>query len=111
MNGEPDGHPLMETPVSQTVAVFTFGAVFVTVLLVIAFVIEEPTPSQYEICRIILALSVACVATLLTGFVNIEIPRFLNAGGSFAVFVIVYFYSPAALVVGEIDKARKIGDV
>jgi len=95
----------------ERVAIFAFGVIFVSVLLLLVFVFPNPTPFQYETTRIILALATASIATLLTGFLTVEIPRFLKAGGAFAVFVIVYFYSPAKLVVGEITANTIVSSV
>jgi hypothetical protein len=82
----------------EVVAIFSFGVVFVTAILVLSLVFSHPTPFQYLVARIILALATASIATLLTGFINFEIPHFIKAGGAFAVFVIVFFYNPADLV-------------
>ena len=97
----------------EKAAIFVFGAIFVTVLLVLAHVFPEPSPFTYEVTKVILALSVSYVATLLSGFLKIEIggvqapiPAKIKAGGAFAVFVIVYFFSPADLVVPDIDKIK-----
>jgi hypothetical protein len=85
-------------PAWQPVAGFTFGTVFCIALLVLAFVFPEPTPFQYTICRIILALAVAGVAALVPGFLHISLRGSVRAGGALGVFVIVYFFSPASLV-------------
>jgi hypothetical protein len=85
----------------QIWAIFGFGVVYITVTLVIAFVFQTPTALQYLIIRVILALASAAIATLLTGFINIEIPTVFKAGGAFAVFVVVFFYNPASLVIPE----------
>ena len=79
-------------------AIFGFGVLFVTVILVLALVFPNPTGLQYLVMRIILALATASVATLLTGFISVEIPKIVKAGGAFAVFIIVFFYNPASLV-------------
>ena len=92
----------------EKVAIFAFGVVFVSILLTLAFLFPNPTPFQYETSRIVLALAAAGVATLLTGFINLEIPKFIKTGGAFAVFVIVYFYSPAELVIGETRTVESI---
>ena len=82
----------------EVAAIFGFGVVFVTIILILAFVFPNPSPIQYLVVRIILSLAAAAVATLLTGFISVEIPKVAKAGGAFAVFVIVFFYNPAALV-------------
>jgi hypothetical protein len=54
---------------------------------------------QFEIVRIILALAAGGVAAMIPGLLNLELTAAANlalrAGGALAVFVIVYFYSPA----------------
>jgi hypothetical protein len=82
----------------EKILIFGFGVVFVTVILALAFAFPHPTSFQYNIVRIILALSAAAVATLLTGFLSVQVADYIKAGGALAVFVIVYFRSPAALV-------------
>jgi hypothetical protein len=44
-------------------------------------------------------LAVAAFATTIPGTLQIDLPDWLRGGGALAVFVIVYFYSPAELVV------------
>src|SRR6266404_6507739 len=58
----------------ENVMIFAFGVVFVATILALAFVFPDPTPFQYTIVRIILALSTAAVATLLTGFLTARVP-------------------------------------
>ena len=79
------------------VAVFAFGVVFVAVLLLIAIKIPRPTPFQYTVFRIVLALAAAGVAAFIPGLIGVEMSSAIKAGGAMAVFVIVYFYSPAAM--------------
>ena len=76
---------------------FTFGVVFVIVILGLAVWKPEPSAFQYTVFRIVLALAAAGVAAMLPGFIELEVPGWLRAGGALAVFAIVYFYSPAAL--------------
>jgi hypothetical protein len=88
----------------ETIAIFAFGVSFVAVILLIVFRVPNPTPFQYIIVRIILALSAAAVATLLTGFIEVQIPDVLKAGGALGVFAVVYFFSPAALRAARSDR-------
>jgi hypothetical protein len=83
---------------ASLIAIFAFGVVFVVALLVLAIAFPEPTPFQYTVFRIVLALAVAGVAALIPGFVELNIAAWLKAGGAMAVFAIVYFYSPAQLI-------------
>jgi hypothetical protein len=78
---------------------FVFGVVFVTALLALVIFIPNPTPPQFEVIRIILALAAGGVAAMIPGFLNLKLGLgsnlALRAGGALAVFAIVYFYSPA----------------
>jgi len=77
---------------------YLFGTVFVLVLILIAVLIPNPTPFQYTVFRIVLALSAAGVASMIPGFLHLEVSKWIRAGGALAIFVIVYFYSPASLI-------------
>jgi len=84
----------------EVIAAFTFGVVFVIVLLGFSAVIPRPTPFQYTVYRIVLALSAAGVAATVPGFLNVSLDAkgiAIRAGGALAVFVIVYFLRPAGL--------------
>lgn len=76
---------------------FMFGVVFIIALIVSVFLIPNPTPFQYIVLRIVLALAAAGVAGTFSGFLEITLPGWLKAGGAAAVFVIVFFYNPASL--------------
>lgn len=81
----------------ERLAIFVFGVIFVAVLLIIALFYPRPTPFQYTVFRIVLALAAAGVAALIPGLINVKVPG-VSAGGALAVFVVVFFFSPAALV-------------
>jgi hypothetical protein len=81
------------------IAVFTFGVVFIITLLILAARFPDPTPFQYTVFRIVLALAAAGIAAFIPGFLDVKVSTFVAAGGAFAVFVIVFFFSPAKLVV------------
>ena len=81
----------------EKVLAFVFGVVFVVVLLAVAFFVPNPTAFQYTVFRIVLALAAAGVAAMIPGFLQVNISTWLRAGGALAIFVIVYFYAPAAL--------------
>lgn len=83
-------------------AVFVFGVVFVITLLVLAIRFPHPTPFQYTVFRIVLALAAAGVAAFIPGFLDVRVSTFLTASGAFAVFAVVYFFSPAKLVVKKL---------
>lgn len=85
----------------QQAAAFAFGIVFVVTLLVLAIKFPNPTLFQYLVFKVVLSLAAAGVAAMIPGFLSLTIPGFIQAGGALAVFVMVYFYNPAALVVPD----------
>jgi hypothetical protein len=83
---------------------FAFGVIFVSVILTIAVFIPLPSDFQYQVFRIVLALAAGGVGAVIPGSLNVNIPKVLTAGGALAVFVVVYFYSPAQLAVKRIPS-------
>lgn len=75
-----------------------FGAAFLIALLVLAIAFPQPTAFQYLVFRVVLAVAAAGFVSMTPGFLNITLSNWLKAGGALAVFVVVYFFSPAALV-------------
>lgn len=82
-------------------AIFSFGVVFVVVLLALAIKFKKPTPFQYTVFRIVLALAAAGVAAFIPGLIEVELHHWIKTGGAMAIFVIIYFFSPAGLVMSE----------
>ena len=82
----------------EKIAGFIFGATFVTMLLVMSIFIPDPTPTQYAIFKTILAIAAAGIGGILAGTIHIEgsVQKWaVKAGGAMALFVIVYFFTPA----------------
>ena len=88
-------------------AIFAFGVAFVIVIILIAITLPRPTVFQQLIFRVVLALSAAGVGALVPGFLTIKFKNILRAGGGIAVFVIVYFFNPASLVIYN-SPAKKL---
>ena len=88
---------------AQQITAFGFGAALIVVFLGIAILCPNPTPFQYTVFRIILALAAAGVAAMIPGFITAEVATYVRAGGAMAVFAVVYFFSPAELVLGSGD--------
>jgi hypothetical protein len=86
---------------AQRATAVASGIVFLVVLLAIAFAVPNPTDFQYTVFRIVLALAAAAFAATIPGFIHVDMPNLARASGAIAVFVIVYFFSPAALVSGS----------
>jgi hypothetical protein len=79
-------------------AAFLFGVTFVIVLIALAIFFPVPSDFQYLVFRIVLALAGAGVASMIPGLLDITLPPWLKATGALAVFVLLFFYNPAALV-------------
>lgn len=90
----------------EKVAIFAFGVVFVTAILVLAVFFPAPTAFQYLVFRVVLALAAAGVAALIPGLLKVSVGSSVRAGGALAAFVIVYFFSPAALVANPPQKTQ-----
>jgi hypothetical protein len=78
---------------------FTFGCVALAAVLWLAFSKDSMNDQQFEILRIVLALAGGGVGAVVPGFLDLQLnggARFaLRAGGALAVFVVLYFWSPA----------------
>jgi hypothetical protein len=74
---------------------YIFGAVMIGVVLVIALVLPEPTRFQRAVIWAILAMALAGVASVIPGFIEVNLRKWVVAGGALAVFVVVYFFVPA----------------
>lgn len=83
----------------EKIAGFSFGVVFIGVILVLNVFIPHPSPTQHEAFKIILASAVAGIVGILAGFIRIN-GTFnkiaFRAGGALAVFLVVYFTTPSA---------------
>jgi len=61
---------------------------------------EKISPEAFFIFRVVLALSGAAFALILTGFVDVEAKWAevtIRAGGTLAVFVLLYLFNPRVL--------------
>ncbi len=81
---------------------FSFGVVFVIVMLALAILVPNPTEFQYVVFRVVLSLAAAGVGGILSGFLTVTFGEaakpWLQAGGGLAVFAVVYLVNPAKLV-------------
>ena len=84
---------------TQTTSAFAFGVVFVMVMLGIAIAIPYPTKFQLLVFRITLALAAGGICAMLPGFLSVTVPTYVRAGGSLAVFAIIFFFNPATLTI------------
>lgn len=85
----------------EKIAVFAFGVIFLTAILVLVVLIPTPTTVQFFAFRLTMALSAAGIGALLPGFLNLDVPLpvkgGVRAGGALALFASVWFVNPATL--------------
>jgi len=93
---------------AERYAAFAFGVAFVVVLLLLAVRYPNPTPFQYTVFRIVLALAAGGVAAMIPGFLTLAVSNRIRASGALAVFVVVYFYSPAELTGVKVKTEQEI---
>jgi len=78
---------------------FAFGCVFLAVILALAFTGNSLDDRRFEILRIVLALAGGGIGGVIPGFLDVSMKTgaklALRAGGGLAVFVVLYFWSPA----------------
>ena len=78
---------------------FVFGCVASAAVLWLAFKGQNLSDQQFEILRIVLALAGGGVGAVIPGFLDVSVKAStkvaLRAGGALAVFVVLYFWSPA----------------
>lgn len=85
-----------------------WGIGFTCAILVLAIFFPNPTKFQYIVFRLVITIAISgLAATSLNGVIEVKFGKWLTATGTFAIFVIVFFYNPAALVVEEIPEVRK----
>lgn len=82
----------------QIITAFAFGVIFLGVILLIAIKIPQPSEFQIFVFRITVALAGAGVAAIIPGFLFVGVKGIVRAGGALAVFLIVYWFNPPALV-------------
>lgn len=79
-------------------SLFIFGVLFIATLIILAIFFPEPSPFQHLVFRIVLALAAAGIAASLPGLLEVKVAASIKAGGAIAVFIVIYFFSPAQLV-------------
>jgi hypothetical protein len=83
---------------TDKILAFTFGVVFVIVMLYIALGVPNPTDTQWFVFRVVLALAAAGVGAVLPGLLNVQAGPYVRTGGALALFVVVYWFNPPKLV-------------
>lgn len=87
---------------------FIVGCVFLGAILVIALLVPNPTSSQQTIFHSVVALAGAGYSMSLTGLLSVRLnlpsKGAIVAGGTLAVFTVLFFFSP------DIGKTQIVGD-
>ncbi|BBL71563.1 DUF4019 domain-containing protein [Methylogaea oryzae] len=85
----------------EKIAVFGFGIIFLSAILVLVVLIPMPSITQFFAFRLTMALSAAGIGALLPGFLRLDVPLpmqgGIRAGGALALFASVWFANPATL--------------
>jgi hypothetical protein len=85
----------------EKLTAFAFGIVFIAVLLSIAYLVPNPTVTQWFVCRVVLALAAAGIGAIIPGLIVVNVSNVVRAGGAIALFVLVYWFNPPKLVVSD----------
>ncbi|MCH8082512.1 MAG: tetratricopeptide repeat protein, partial [Proteobacteria bacterium] len=99
----------------EVILAFSFGLVFIATMLVLAIKFPRPTPFQYTVFRVVLALAAGGIGAVLPGFLNLDLtlPQgTLEAGGALALFALIYLVNPVQLIAEKstiINLTQNIG--
>jgi hypothetical protein len=85
----------------QKLLVFFFGAVLLAVMLFVAFRVPQPSPTQWFVFRVTVALAAAGIVAMIPGLFSLHVTSGLRAGGAIAVFVLLYVWNPPELLTGS----------
>ena len=85
----------------EPILAFAFGVLFISAIVVLA--VKYPTPSQFQyfVFRTVLALAAAGFAVMIPGLLKLELKSWIRATGTIAIFLVVFFFSPAKLASNE----------
>ncbi|MFM8443327.1 MAG: hypothetical protein ACKN9W_08300 [Methylococcus sp.] len=96
-----EARDVKDTPKWQLITGLVIGIIFALLILALVVLIPSPTPSQFFVFRGLFAFSLAAVAAIIPGLLNVE-SRFnkfsVKATGAIAVFVLVWLLNPPALI-------------
>ncbi len=80
-------------------APYAFGFIFIATVVAIAVAIPVTNAFQETILRIVLALAAAGIAGTTPKLLKVKAGRSLKVGGAMIIFLVVYFFNPAVLIV------------
>jgi hypothetical protein len=95
--------------VQEKLLAYGFGVTFVVTMLVLAILYPTPSAFQYNVFKTVLAIAAAGVASMIPGFLSVQIASWIRAGGALGVFAVVFFYNPAALLKGGDTASNPFG--
>lgn len=82
----------MPPPIPPTPAnIFNIGLVGIVLGLVLALIFPTPSGFQVNVFTVVLSLSGACMASAITGFLEID-SKWVKAGGPLGVLVFLCFF-------------------
>lgn len=88
-------------PLWQLVTSVLIGVFALSSSVVIAFLVPEPSATQEFILRGLFAISLASIASIIPGFINVETGARggaayfgIYAGGAIAIFVLIWMFNP-----------------
>lgn len=96
-----EANDLKETPKWQLITGLVIGIMFALIILFLVVFIPNPTPSQFFVFRGMFAISLAAVAAIIPGLLNVEsrFNRFsVKATGAIGVFILIWMLNPPALI-------------
>jgi hypothetical protein len=96
-NLNPKDKTMRKTQIWEKIGGFSFGVVFVSAMLALNVLIPNPTSTQYETFKIVLALAAAGIGGILAGFIQVSgsfNKLAIRAGGALALFLVVFFIHP-----------------
>ncbi|MCO5948091.1 hypothetical protein [Mucilaginibacter flavidus] len=73
------------------------GFSLILLLLYLTFFKPCLNDNQYMIIRIVLSVSVAALAAVIPGFLNVRYSNTIKAGGALGVLVLTFFYTPSVI--------------
>jgi hypothetical protein len=82
----------------SNLAYLLLGLILLGASLYLSANIQNPAPMEVLILRVIIALGAAFAAVSLPGSVGVDLPKGIKAGGSLAIFVLIFFFNPADLI-------------
>ena len=85
------------------------GVIFILISVLLIILYPNPSPAQYQVFKIVLALACAGFAAAIPGAINVGVGHAVRAGGAMAVFVIIYFFSPAGMMFNRPTNEAKGG--